>query len=125
MRRGLTLAELVLAISILAVSLLALFTLCLSALRVQSKSSNTVQAVMVAERELSQAVYMSLSDNPPGSLDELFDSDFPYPSVAWRTGVRRAGATDFHYAIYAETLRDTAGNPIGTATGNTMNRVKK
>lgn len=85
---------------------------------VRQKSSNLECGQLLAERELTRAVYGAVSSGDPGFFAQNS------ATVPWRVGNSLVGNTDFSYAIYAQTVSDAAtGNDLGQ--GELNNHLKK
>ncbi|MEW6279836.1 MAG: prepilin-type N-terminal cleavage/methylation domain-containing protein [Candidatus Eremiobacterota bacterium] len=120
--RAFTLVEVLVALALIAVALLAVVAVGTASIRMSAKSSNLSAAAMVAETELSRAIYEAVNDQPPGSASAFWDNDWP-ESNPWTTGTRRVGNTDFEFAVDATTVNDaTTGAELGT--GASQNRLK-
>jgi type II secretory pathway pseudopilin PulG len=120
-RRAFTVAELVLALALLAVGVLATAALSISLLRGDRKAIDSSVGTMVARQVLKQHVDQVRANIPVGRKASFWAQD--WVNTPWQTGTVRNNDTDFSYAIYAHTVTDTSGTPVGSALPN--NRLRK
>lgn len=74
----------------------------------------------ILERVLRDIRYGSA---PPVAETDFWANDYPAGSGI-ESGTVRLGATDYAYEVWATTVRDSAGTPIGSlATNNVLKRV--
>ncbi|MCA9790429.1 MAG: hypothetical protein KC910_01485 [Candidatus Eremiobacteraeota bacterium] len=102
--RGLTLAEVVLAIGLMAMALFALLSVCSMAVRYQKQSINNINAARVADAALGRAMSSALNDTPAGAAADFWDNEWPYPTSPWVTGTEAVGHQRYFFAIYATTV---------------------
>jgi Tfp pilus assembly protein PilX len=124
--RGLSLAEVLLALLVVILLVLTLAAMSFSMLKSNKKSADRPVGFLAAQHILSREIYAVQNDNPPGSKVAFWGSN--WTTTPWRSGQEVVNRTTFSYAIYAVTLQDVvSGAPLGNdpATGFVNNRVKK
>lgn len=115
--RGLSLAEIVVALGLVTVLVLVLAALSFSALGSGQKSDDLGMAVQVAQQQLRKAAAQAKSDPSFWGMD--------YLAAPWTTGSVKVGNTHFEFEVFAQTLMDpSTGQPVGGNPVN-ANRVKK
>lgn len=114
-------AELLVAVGFFAVAVLAILGLTLSVLRMDSKAAQTSAGTLVADQLLQQTVASVRADSPPNTKASFWGSEYLNP--AWAEGVVLNNDTQFHYVIYATTVTDAGGTPVGSLASD--NRLKK
>lgn len=123
-RRAFSFTELLLAVGLLAIVLLTLVALTISTLRSNQKAALLGPATQVADTLLSQRLYQVENDTPAGTRDAFWNA-----SGVWLDssvdGKINTGGVSYDYVIYANTVLDAGGVPLGTAAGEPGNRVKK
>ena len=127
-RSGLSLVEIVFSLAILAVAFLSMISIASLALRSQAKSQTNQTAVQVAHRQINRAIIQVQSDTPAGSYSKFWTSDFPCPTTPWTVGNDTVGSTPYSYAVYASTVTNSSGAPLGgtvppSGPGNRMKQV--
>ncbi|MEW6277232.1 MAG: prepilin-type N-terminal cleavage/methylation domain-containing protein [Candidatus Eremiobacterota bacterium] len=119
MRRAFTLPELMLAVGLLALVLLTLVGLTTATVRSNHKAALLGPAAAVAESLLDRTLSDVAADIPPGTRDSFWAASGPGP---WKSlSPLDQGGVRYEYAIYAHTVADVTGTPVGGAS----NRVKK
>lgn len=113
MRRGFTLAEVLIAVGLLAVVILAIAALTISAVRSNQKAAMLGPASQVTDTLVNQTIYQVDSDVPAGTRASFWGHNGAAP---WMSDSLTAGGVDYDYIIY---LNDVPGFP------NPGNRVKK
>ncbi|MCE7870855.1 hypothetical protein DYH09_10800 [bacterium CPR1] len=120
-RRAFTFTELILAVGLLAVLLLTLVALTLSTLRSNQKAALLGPASRAAKTLLNETLYQVELDRPAGTRDSFWSTNGLWRDSAVE-GAFSSGGIDYQYAIYANTVFDSSGAPLGKDPGN---RVKK
>ncbi len=115
--------EVVLGLGILALALMAIASVCASAMRASQKGIDRGTAAAVADRQLTRQVQLVQDDSPAGDKARFWDQEFPVSVSPFSAGQEQVGPTLFQYAIYASTVRDAGGLPVGGAIAG--NRLKK
>lgn len=123
-RRAFSFTELLLAVGLLSIVVLTLVALTISTLRSNQKAALLGPATQVAETMLNQRLYQVDHDVPAGTRDAFWAA-----SGVWQDstvdGQLVSGGVTYDYVIYANTVLDPSGVPLGTAAGEPGNRVKK
>lgn len=124
-RRGLSLAEVLLALLVVILLILTLAAMSFSMLRSNKKSTDRPVGYLAAQQILARELYGVQSDNPPGTKAAFWAGN--WPNTPWRSGQEVVNQTQFQYAIYAVTLQDVvSGAPLGNQPPTFVNnRVKK
>lgn len=118
-RSAFTLAECVLALALLTMILLTLVGTTISSLRASEKSALLGPATQVSDSLMNRTLYQVANDLPAGS-----NASFWGAAGLWRGPIQETiGGVNYEYVIYANTVLDAAGGPLGGAIPN--NRVKK
>ena len=117
MKRGFSLAEVMLAVGLLAVVVMSVVALGISALRANRKALDTSAGQLVAASELQKTIYEATNAGPGAALWAQDNA-----TVAMVTRVNKVGDTEFSVAIYASEITMTSGAPLG---GAALNRAKK
>ncbi len=119
---GFSLGELLVTMGLIAVAILSLMALSILMARADREGVDTkvgdVVAGMLVERLLDQV----RADNPAGTAANFWDNDFD-SSNPYEEGDYRNNNTEYHYQIFAVTVRTTGGAEVGD--GTTGNRLKK
>jgi hypothetical protein len=115
--------EVVLGLGIAALALMAMASVCASAMRASQKGIDRGAAAAVADRQLTRQIQLVQDDSPAGDRARLWDQEFPFTAAPFSTGQEQVGSMLFQYAIYASTVRDAGGWPVGGAMAG--NRLKK
>ncbi|MBI3925132.1 MAG: hypothetical protein HY319_06295 [Armatimonadetes bacterium] len=120
---GFTLIELLLAVLLLTLIILMLVGLTTSALRSEEKAARLGRASDVAESLLARTVYDVQWDLPAGTRSSFWSAA---GGTAWLGPTTvTLGGVEYDYTVYADTVADTVGTPLGTVSGEPGNRVKK
>lgn len=124
-RRGLSLAEVLLAMLVVALLVLTTAAMNFSMLRSNKKSTDRPVGYLAAQQILARELYGVQDDNPAGSKAAFWAGN--WPNTPWRSGQEVVNRTQFQYDIYAVTLQDViSGEPLGNqAPGFVNNRIKK
>ena len=117
--RGMSLAELMVAIMLLAICILTVLGLSLAVVRVDSKAAETSAGSVVADTLLQEVVAQVKADSPPGTKDSFWNNDHE----VWAQGSRVNNGPEFSYWISAVTVTTTGGDSLGSA--DLQNRLKK
>ncbi|MEW6281945.1 MAG: hypothetical protein AB1758_25295 [Candidatus Eremiobacterota bacterium] len=120
-KKAFSLTELLLAVGLLALVLLTLIAMTTSAIRSNQKAVLLGPANQLAESLMSRTLYEVENDIPPGTRDNFWNYAGATP---WKTNPvppPKIGDTAYEWAIYAQTVTDTSGAPLGGPD----NRVKK
>ncbi|MBN9419659.1 MAG: prepilin-type N-terminal cleavage/methylation domain-containing protein [Candidatus Eremiobacteraeota bacterium] len=119
MRRGFSLAELILCLGILAISLVFLTSFFISLYRATDKSGNTAIGTRAAETVINQ----QLHDIYKGSHPTLTKSSFFAADAApGLSGSLQLGQTEFQYQMDYSTVQSSSGGSLGASLAG--NRVK-
>lgn len=101
--------------------ILSLVALTVSSIRSDEKAALIGPAGQVAESVLDRVIYNAERDIPAGNRAAFWAA-----SGTYLTGQQiRLGGVDYTYSVFAETVSDPTGVPIGTASGEPGNRLKK
>lgn len=125
-QRGLSLAEVLLALLVVILLVLTLAAMSFAMLKSNKKSADRPVGFLAAQQILARELYAVQDDTPPGSKATFWSTD--WATSPWHSGQEMVNRTTFNYAIYAVTLQDVAsGVPLGNdpASGFVNNRVKK
>ena len=125
-RRGLSLAEVLLALLVVVLLVLTLAGMSFSMLRSNQKSTDRSVGYLAAQQILARELYQVQDNQPPGSRAAFWSGN--WTTTPWRTGQEVVNRVPFQFAIYAVTLQDVvSGQPLGNepAVGFLNNRVKK
>lgn len=115
--RGLSLAEVMVALGLITFMILALAGLSFSTLSSSQKSGDVALATQVAHQQLKRSVETARADPNFWAADHL--------AAPWTTGTVTVGSTEFRFEVFAQTLVDSvAGTELGGDPANS-NRVKK
>lgn len=97
--------------------LLTLVALTLSTLRSNQKATLLGPAARAAKTLLNESLYQVEFDRPAGTRYAFWSTN-----GVWRDSSLSSGGVDYQYVIYANTVVDSSGAPLGANLGN---RVKK
>ncbi len=122
--RAFSFTELMLAVGLLSIVLLTLVALTISTLRSNQKATLLGPATQVAETLLSQRIYQVENDTPAGTRAAFWAASGVWLDSTTDGQIVNGGVT-YDYVIYANTVLDSSGVPLGTAAGEPGNRVKK
>lgn len=117
-RRGLSLAELVLALGLAGLAFMALLSVCSLGLRSNEQNMVYIKAVQVADTEMNRAIVGILYDLPAGTKAAFWGNNFTFPTTAFRKGTSVIGGDEIHWAIYA-----TAIGALGTTPANNVSKL--
>ncbi len=110
---GFGLAEVIVAIALLSITALSLVTVLVSSLRSDKKAFLVAAASNLAETELQRTAEAVKSDTPAGIQATFWEQQYPESGSPFRTGKSTISHTEFEYFIYAVSVTDSTGLPIG------------
>lgn len=118
--RGFGLAEVILALGLLAVAIMSIMGLSISALRTDSKAMETSAGRLIADQVVKRLGDQLRADTT--IRGDFLSGEFVGPP--WDKGTITNNHTVFNYQVFASTVRDAAGKPLGwEAEGNRLKKV--
>ncbi|MBI3927616.1 MAG: hypothetical protein HY319_18900 [Armatimonadetes bacterium] len=109
------------AIGVLTMILLTLIGLSTSAIRSNEKAALLGPATQVSDSLMNRTLYQVDNDLPAGTAASFWNASGP---AAWRGPTQETiGGVSYEYVIYANTVSETGGGPLGGPV--LANRVKK
>lgn len=120
-RRAFSLAELLVALGLISVAILGLLALSIALAKGNQEGIDKTIGGEVASQLTDRLVAQLRSDTPPGTRSGFWNND--YTATPWDQGTFQNNGTTYNYKLYAETVRDTSGQPVGGGTAG--NRLKK
>ena len=122
--RGLSLAEIIVAIAILAITLFSLLSVLVSGMQADKKAFLLATASNLADTELERAI-QGVAQADQGTRDAFWNGEFPHPGSPYRSGTRTVNNTQFDFSIHAVTVFDTSGVAVGDTEGDNDHRLKQ
>ncbi len=119
---GFTLSEVLIAIAAFVVAILVTLALAVSMTRMSRETVDRSVAVQTANRLLERTLRSIRNGGVPVTEANFWANEYPVgtPLLA---NTERVGGADFAYEIFATTVTDTVGTPIGSLGPD--NRLKK
>ena len=121
-RRAFSLAELLVALGLFAVAILAILGLSISVARGSQEGEDQAVAGTVSRHLLERVVDRVRTDSPPGTAQDFWDNEHP-ASNPWEDDEYESNNTLYQYRVFATTVNNTLGDPVGGTTPG--NRLKK
>jgi Tfp pilus assembly protein PilE len=121
LRRGFTLAELLVSLFLVSVSVLSVVAMGISTLRAQQKDTDRPLGTLAAERVLNERIYAVQSDTL-ANRNAWWATD--HSASPWLVGNLTVNQTEYDYNLYTTTISDTAGVKLGSGNPS-FNGLKK
>lgn len=120
--RGLSLAEMMVALGLISVAILAVLALSISIARVNREGTDRAIGGVVARQLVERLIDSLRADIPAGSTADFWNNE--HTSTPFESGIFRTNDTDFEFKIFASSVVDAGGDSVGgTTVGNRLKKV--
>ena len=116
-----TLGEVLVALGLIAVAILSVLALSISIARTNQESVDQSVGGLVAT-QLLDSLIDKLRADPSSTLRKNF-LDRNYTTTPFESGTITNNGTDYEYEIFARTVTNTSGDPVGATMERRLKRV--
>ena len=120
-QKAFSLAELLVALGLIAVAILSVLALSIAVARTNQEGIDQNVGNTVSNQVLLRLMDQLRADSPTGIRDRFWDRDFV--STPFESKALTNNDTEFQYEIFARTITDSLGNPMGAATDSRLKKV--